>query len=39
MRWLIDALSKTTVPTNCPHRRPVILRFSLREIEKNFGCA
>jgi DNA mismatch repair protein MutL len=39
MRWLIDELSKTAVPTNCPHGRPAILRFSLYEIEKNFGRA
>ena len=39
MRWLLDELSRTAVPTNCPHGRPTILRFSLREIEKNFGRA
>ena len=39
MRWLLDDLSKTSIPTVCPHGRPVILRFSLNEIEKNFGRA
>jgi DNA mismatch repair protein MutL len=39
MRWLLDELAKTAVPTNCPHGRPAILRFSMYEIEKNFGRA
>jgi DNA mismatch repair protein MutL len=39
MRRLLDELERTSVPTNCPHGRPVILCFSLYEIEKNFGRA
>ncbi len=39
MRWLLDELSKTRIPTNCPHGRPIMLRFSLYEIERNFGRA
>ena len=34
MRWLIAELMKTDVPTVCPHGRPIILRYDLREILK-----
>jgi DNA mismatch repair protein MutL len=36
MRWLIDRLLLTSSPTTCPHGRPVILRLSMRDIEKGF---
>jgi DNA mismatch repair protein MutL len=36
MEWLLDELSRTESPMSCPHGRPVILRYSLREIERAF---
>ena len=36
MRWLVTELMKTDCPTVCPHGRPIILRYDLREIQKAF---
>jgi len=36
MTWLIDALMQTKVPTNCPHGRPITLRFSMYDILRGF---
>ncbi len=36
MEWLIRELSRTDCPMACPHGRPIVLRYSLREIEKAF---
>jgi DNA mismatch repair protein MutL len=36
MEWLLAELAKTEWPMSCPHGRPILLRYSLREIEKAF---
>jgi DNA mismatch repair protein MutL len=36
MQWLLRELAKTDCPMSCPHGRPVLLRYSLREIQKAF---
>lgn len=36
MHWLIDNLLTTSSPTTCPHGRPVILRLSMKDIERGF---
>ena len=36
MRSLIDQLFATSMPYVCPHGRPIVLRYSLREIERAF---
>jgi len=36
MEWLLGELAKTEYPMSCPHGRPVILRYSVRDIERAF---
>ncbi len=36
MQWLLDELAKTDNPSTCPHGRPIVLRYSLRDILKSF---
>jgi DNA mismatch repair protein MutL len=36
MEWLLAELSKTEAPMSCPHGRPIVLRYSVRDIERAF---
>jgi DNA mismatch repair protein MutL len=36
MEWLLGELAKTEYPMSCPHGRPVVLRYSVRDIERAF---
>lgn len=36
MEWLIAELAKTDHPMTCPHGRPVVLRYSVKDIQKAF---
>ena len=37
MEWLLwRELAEDRLPMSCPHGRPVLLRYSLREIERAF---
>jgi len=36
MEWLLKELAKTECPMSCPHGRPVVLRYSVKEIQKAF---
>lgn len=36
MEWLLGELSQTEAPMSCPHGRPVVLRYSVRDLERAF---
>jgi DNA mismatch repair protein MutL len=36
MEWLLSELAKTDHPMACPHGRPVVLRYSVKDIQKAF---
>jgi DNA mismatch repair protein MutL len=36
MEWLLAELARTDHPMSCPHGRPVVLRYSVKDIQKAF---
>jgi DNA mismatch repair protein MutL len=36
MEWLLGELAKTDCPMTCPHGRPVVLRYSMKDIQRAF---
>jgi DNA mismatch repair protein MutL len=36
MEWLLKQLAQTECPMSCPHGRPVVLRYSVRDIQRAF---
>jgi DNA mismatch repair protein MutL len=38
MTWLLEALAQCAFPISCPHGRPVVLRYSVKDIQKPYFC-
>ncbi len=36
MKWLLRELAQTECPMSCPHGRPVVLRYSVKDIQRAF---
>jgi DNA mismatch repair protein MutL len=36
MTWLLRALRESNAPMTCPHGRPIVLRYGVKELEKAF---
>ncbi len=36
MSWLLLELSRTECPMTCPHGRPIVLRYDMKDIQKAF---
>ena len=36
MEWLLQALGRTDCPMTCPHGRPTVLRYGMKELMKAF---
>ena len=36
MEWLLAELARTECPMTCPHGRPIVLRYSVKDIQRAF---
>jgi len=36
MDWLLQSLAKTDCPMTCPHGRPTVLRYGMKDLQKAF---
>jgi DNA mismatch repair protein MutL len=36
MKWLLRELARTECPMTCPHGRPIVLKYSMKDIQKAF---
>jgi len=36
MEWLLQSLAKTECPMTCPHGRPTVLRYGMKDLQKAF---
>jgi DNA mismatch repair protein MutL len=36
MEWLLRELARTECPMSCPHGRPIVLRYSVKDIQRAF---
>ena len=36
MQWLLSELGRTENPTTCPHGRPIVLHYTMRDIQRAF---
>jgi DNA mismatch repair protein MutL len=36
MDWLLQTLARTECPMTCPHGRPTVLRYGMRDLQKAF---